>query len=539
MSFRGLIVLLDEAISAADEKGLRKDWQKDMRGLLGAAVKQNKRAYTKRAAMPPAPKKADATKSPADQMKNAQRGNTGSSGSDVEGPKGGNRSSGFSGSLGSLGGGGGGGSSGGGMRGGGGGGAPANIDIKGTKQPAKDSKVDLLADAVKKGPSGPQDATKLIKLLNANGSKFAKAIVKAIEESSPKGRPTFRKVDYSYVTVEIAVEVYRWNGAYDFIVGFELEPGKSAKNIHFHDDNVQVSEVLGGGAGGEDSLEEGDIISDEDFIRRVNEPNNSLADVYANLTNNDGYLVDSVLADYKDPVVRAVGKALRGGSEWTYHSSATDFTKKTGGAELVMVLYVMGPKYYDYSADPSDLPGPQMYVTLYAKDDSNEVVVKQALYRKKGTDEWQKISMESATDLLVLRSKIFPADKAYDDFAEGNPKPLLKILSDAGGALAKVSAALSKTRPTAENLSYVSNEPVGAARYSVSAMPYSKNGSSDTDQLLVHFTVALPKANAILRFVIDAEASGKLAIGSANLSSAKGYEYSVDVAKVLSLLVAG
>ena len=343
MSFIGLLVLLDEAISAADEKGLRKDWQKDMRGLLQAAVKQNKRAYTKRAAAPAAPKKADATKSPAKQMKDAQRGNTGSGGSEVEGPKGGNRGAGFSGSLGGPGGGGyGGGSSGG---GGGGGGYAADIVITGTKQPAKDSKVDLLGDAVKK-VKGEQDAAALIKLLNANGSKPAKAIVKALEISSPR-RPVFRLHNYSYVTAEIYVEVSRWNGAYDFIVSFELAAGEPAKDLLIHED-VDVDFVFVRPADGEGELDEGDTISIEDFIRRVNEPSNLLSE-YHNIIkrNEDGEQLKGMLdTSALQPLYKWVASDFTSfASQEDPHAGLApstyqidDFEKKSNSAELVLYL---------------------------------------------------------------------------------------------------------------------------------------------------------------------------------------------------------
>lgn len=537
MAIKGLIVLLAEAVNARDEKSLRKDWQKDMRGLLAAAVKQNKRAYTKRAAAPVTPKKADTKATPAQQL-GATNNRSGSGGSEVSGPKGGNTSAGFSGSIGGFGGGGSG------YGGGGSGGGGGIVSMRPTDLKAAPKKADaydgnLLADMF--GASFkeiPQEKTK--KFLSAYAASNAKysRLAKRILDDYGMLKNGALQADGTY-TAALYFDCSSWMGTYSGEIPISMPSGtKDWKAMRWDDAEMDQANTYTDDSDVPD-VQGGETVDLDDLFKVVSAPKNPLPGVYSALTRNDGYIVDSVLADYKDPVVRAVGKALRRGGEWDYHWNSSYFSKKTGGAELDVALYVSGGKYYS-AEHLADLPGPQMYVTLYAKDDSNDIVAKQIFYRKKGADSLQKISMESAIDLLVLRSKILPADKAYDAFAEGNPKPLLKMLSDAGGALAKIAGALEKMRPTSENLYYIEDEPVGGARYRVSAMPFDNGSDSgDVSRLVLHFDVALPKANAILSFTVDTDASGKIDLTAARLHSAAGYEHKLDIAKVPSLLTAG
>jgi hypothetical protein len=302
MSFRGLIFLLDEAISAADEKGLRKDWQKDMRGLLGAAVKQNKRAYTKRAAAPAAPKKADATKSPAKQMKDAQRGNTGSSGGEVDGPKGGNRGAGFSGSLGNLGGGGGGGGSSGG--GGGGGGASGSITFGGGSSKAKPkSDANPLRDAMQASKSSSDRIEAVTELLAKSGSKDAKALYRMIENKDSVRFANFASEEYEkdrnaegsqgMQIVTIALSVSNWKGSFEFVFTLNMADGGDLKVSSEVLVDLEISSLDAlDGAGN------GDIVKFSLVDRLTDEPSNSLASFYHGIVlNGDGTAFEMMLED--------------------------------------------------------------------------------------------------------------------------------------------------------------------------------------------------------------------------------------------------
>lgn len=342
MSFRGLIVLLDEAISASDEKGLRKDWQKDMRGLLGAAMKQNKRAYTKRAAMPPAPKKADATKSPADQMKNAQRGNTGSSGSDVEGPKGGNRSSGFSGSLGSLGGGGGGGSSGGGMRGGGSG-ASGTITLGGGSKEKPKSSANPLRDAAK-------SLDKIEALLAKTDSKDAKDLLQMIRAKYSVRFTRIETEEYvqdkeigNMQIVTLGISVDNWKGGFEFIITLNMADGGELKvsSEVIVDRAITSLDVLEG-------ADKGDTVKFSTVVRLTDESSNALADFFHGIViNRDGVAFEQMLEDNAKTKILSRWAGQFAGQESSYGNPSdlppgtymlTDLEKQSRSATAMVYL---------------------------------------------------------------------------------------------------------------------------------------------------------------------------------------------------------
>lgn len=281
-----LIEQLLEAISASDEKVLRKDWQKDMRGLLGAAVKQNKRPYSKKAK----------NVAPAKQMTNAEkRAAAKADGREVEGPKGGNTGAGFGGSLGTIGGGGGGGGSMGGGGGGGGsitfGGGSSKAKPKSTDNPLRDAmQASNRIDAVTKllAKSGSKDAKSLYQMIEVKDSvRFANIVSEEYEKD--------RNADGSQGIqgVAIVLTVDNWKGGFDFIFTLNMADGGDLKvsNEVIVDREISTLDAL-------DGASEGDTVKFSLVDRLTDEPSNSLAAFYHGIVlNRDGIAFEMMLEE--------------------------------------------------------------------------------------------------------------------------------------------------------------------------------------------------------------------------------------------------